>query len=143
MHFHIHVLIHYLRHARLLGGYLRYLGTLLLVLLSGLFQFVIAEPAPALLTAKANDGSAAGLFYHTSTANADGECRMVPVPSAALEDDTYRNVFSRLKSGIVMVPRMNRTPKPKSVYRIFARAPGSEHCREARHLSSRTERSIL
>ena len=144
MHIHIHLLIHYVRHARLLGGYMRYLSTLLLMLLFSLLQFVVAEPASALLTAKASHGPVtADLFYHTSTANADGECRMVLVPSAALEDDAYINVFSRLKPGIVMVPRMNRTPKPKSVYRIFARAPGIEHCREARHLSSRIERSIL
>jgi hypothetical protein len=44
--------------------------------------------------------------------------------------NTYTSVFYRLKPGIVMVPRMNRPPKPKSVYRCFTRAPGIGHCRE-------------
>jgi hypothetical protein len=37
----------------------------------------------------------------------------------------HTGVFYRLEAGIVMVPRMNRTPKPKSVYRSSARSPGA------------------
>jgi hypothetical protein len=112
------------------------------MLLFSLLQLVIAEPVSAMLTAKENHHFTIDFFRHDSTVSIRGRSdpamdpgysrvdRTDPVPPDAINKNTYASVFSRLKPGIVMIPRMNRTPKPKSVYRLFARAPGIKHCRE-------------
>ncbi len=117
MHIHSFIyFIHYVRYARLLGN-TRFLGTMVLMLLFSQFQLVIAKPASAMLTTKANhDHITIDFFYHGSTVSTNGEYRTDPAPPVAIDKKTYMSVFYRLKPGIVMVPRMNRTPKPKSVY---------------------------
>ncbi len=118
---HIHLFIHYVR----LLGSTRFLGTMLLMLLFSLLQLDIAKTALAMPTAKANqEHIATGFFHHGGTVSTRGESPTPSDPPVALNKNTYTNVFSRLKPGIIMVPRMNRTPKPKSVYRLLARAPG-------------------
>ncbi len=132
MHIHIHLLIHY---ARLLGGNMRALGTMLLMLLFSLLQLVSAKPASAALTAEENrhytigfrnEGAvsmraesdpATGLRYRGADRTA---------PTDAMNTSNCTSVFYRLKPRIAMVPRMNRVPRPKSVYRSFARAPGAD-----------------
>lgn len=122
MHIHIHFLIHYMRHARLLVSNARFFGTLLFMLLFSLLQLVGSEPASAMPAAKKrpvaigsfHPGGAVALGEYSGPAVDSGHC---PAP----------DVLSRFKPGIVTVPRMNRTPKPKSVYRSFARAPGISH----------------
>ncbi len=126
IHFHIHALIHYIRHARMIGSYVRFLGMMLFALLLGLFQvdgFGETSVASALenesrcfavVTVRHDAGASAvsDLFTHTGS-------------TYALHQNSYTGVFHRLKPRIVMIPRMNRTPKPKSVYRCFTRAPGA------------------
>ena len=136
MHIHIHALIHYARHVRLLGSNLRFLGALLLMLLFGLLQLVTAKPASAVLEEEQKHHITIDFFCHGSTVSIRGESvlatnprycglhRTDPVPPDAINKNTHTSVFNRLLPGIVMIPRMNRTPKPKSVYRLFARAPG-------------------
>ncbi len=132
MHIHIHSLIHFVRHARLLGSNVRFLGTLLLMLLFSLLQLVSAVPAEE----KEKDRITTDFFCHDSVASICGQSGLAAdfrycgmdrtdlVPLDALNQKTHTSVFYRLKAGIVMVPRMNRTPKPKSVHRGYARAPG-------------------
>jgi hypothetical protein len=126
MHIHIYSLIHYVRHARLLGSSLRYVGMMLFMLLISLLQLASAKPASATLAAEENRRFAIGFSYHDSASNIRGRSGSItdPVPPDALNKNTYTSVFNRLKPRIVMIPRMNRTPKPKSVYRCFTRAPG-------------------
>ncbi len=71
MHIHIHSFaIHY---ARLFGS-VRFLGTLMLMLLFSLWQLVSAKPASAMLTATANhDHITIDFFYHGSTVSVKGE----------------------------------------------------------------------
>ncbi len=144
MHIHIHSLIYYARHARLLGGSLRYLAAMLLVLFSGLldFDFVSAKPASAVRNAKESSRFTVDFFCRCSAINILGasELTMDPgycgidrtdhAPPDATNRTTHASLFCRFRPGIVAVPRMNRIPKPKSVYRCFTRAPGIGHCRE-------------
>jgi len=125
MHIHIHALIHYIRHARLFGSYLRFLGALLFMLLFSLLQLVSAKPTSVAVTAGefSFDGSAAN-FRGNDDPAAD------PIFPDVMPTQVQANVFHRLQPGIVMIPRMNRTPKPKSVYRYFTRAPGLGRTRE-------------
>ncbi len=137
MHIHIHSLIYYVRHARQLGSSMRFLGAMLLMLLLGLLQFASARPASSVLTAKDNHQFSINSFRRDSTVSIRGmsdpamdpRCRRVdrtdPPPPDAINKNSYTSLFYQLKPGIVMVPRMNRTPKPKSIYRCFTRAPGS------------------
>jgi hypothetical protein len=132
MHIHIHALVHY---ARLLGS-MRFLGTMLLMLLFNLLQLDSAKPASAMPTTKDNHHTTIDCFYHGSTVSIRGESDPATDPGYRREDrmgsafpdaintNAHSSVFYRLMPGIVMIPRMNRTPKPKSVYRLFARAPG-------------------
>jgi hypothetical protein len=132
MHIHIHSLIFYARHARLLGGYMRFLGMTLFMLLFSLFQLVGIKPASAMVSAKENHSLTIGAFCRDSTVSRCGRSDPATDPAGpdAINKNDYTSVYHRLKPGIVMVPRMNRTPKPKSVYRCFTRAPGIGHCRE-------------
>ncbi len=121
---------------------MRFLGAMLLMLLLGLLQLVSARPASSLLTAKEDHRATIDFFCHVSAVNIlgtfdpamdprfCGQDRTDPGPPDAMNENTYASVFHRLKPGIVLVPRMNRTPKPKSVYRFFARAPGTGNCCE-------------
>ncbi len=139
MHIHIHSLIHLVRHARLFGSNMRFLGMLLLALLYSLLQLVSAIPASAMLEEKERDRITMDFFCHDSMVSIYGQSglaaapryhgrdRTDPVPLDVLNHSTHTSVFYRLKAGIVMVPRMNRTPKPKSVHRGYARAPGERH----------------
>ncbi len=135
IHFHIYAFLHYLRHARLLGSNMRFVGTLLLMLLFSLLQFVVETPASAMFEERENrriigfscDADSMNIRGHAGTAPEawiPGADREDPVPPAAVMTATHSSVYYRLKPKIVMIPRMNRTPKPKSVYRNFARAPG-------------------
>jgi len=145
MHIHIHTILHYVRH---LGG-LRLVGTLLLMLLVGLLQFASPEPATAPRPARTDNGHIATerfLYGITGSMRSESAPRDVrgtsvpaasgaapalsvtdptdPIPPVALYTEGHISVFSRLRPGLFRVPRMNRTPKPKSVYRNVARAPG-------------------
>ncbi len=126
MHIHIYSLIHYVRHARLLGTSLRFLGMMLLMLLISLYQLVSAKPASAMPATEEIRRFTLCLSYHDGAANIRGRSGPVtdPVPPDALNENTCTSAFQRLKPRIFVVPRMNRTPKPKSVYRCFTRAPG-------------------
>lgn len=155
MHSHIHALIYFVRllhYARLAHytrlahyarlGSMRFLGTMLLMLLFSMLQFVGIKPASAALMAKESRYSSADFIRYIGQAGMWGELDPAadpryggvkvtdPVPPDAITTKAQTSVFYRLKPGIVMVPRMNRTPKPKSVYRCFTRAPGIGHCRE-------------
>ncbi|HUJ18212.1 MAG TPA: hypothetical protein VL197_09510 [Nitrospirota bacterium] len=117
-------------------GSTRFLGTTLLMLLFSLLQLVSAKPAPAMLEAKDDRHITIDFSFYGSMVSIRGESdpdtdtkyrgldRTDPLPPVAINKDTHTSVFYRLKPGIFLVPRMNRTPKPKSVYRLFARAPG-------------------
>ncbi len=130
MHIHLHALIHY---ARLLGN-VRFLGTMLLMLLIGAFQLDGMETASAMHAAKANHNSRMLSLQGDSPVPIDGwssggpavskPAGTDPISPVALNTNAHASVFYRLKPGIFMIPRMNRTPKPKSVYRLFVRAPG-------------------
>ncbi len=126
MHIHIYALIHYARHARLLGSSYRFFSMMLLMLLISLLQLVNAKPASGTAAAEEIRRYTAGLSYHDRSTNIQGISGMVTDPASpdALNRNTYTSAYHRLKPRIVMVPRMNRTPKPKSVYRCFTRAPG-------------------
>ncbi len=115
----------------MLGSSLRYLGMLLLMLLISLFQLVSAKPASATLAAEESCRFTLGFSYHDGVLNIRGRTGPFadPISPDALNKNTYSSVFHRLKPRIVMIPRMNRTPKPKSVYRCVTRAPGP-HTRE-------------
>ena len=150
MHIHIHALIHYLRllhYARLahytrLAHYarlssMRFLGTMLLMLLFSMLQFVGVNPASAAQRAQETRFSATDFLRSIGQTGMWGEFDLPadpryggvngtePPPPVAIVTKAQTSVFSRLKPRIVMIPRMNRTPKPKSVYRLFTRAPGS------------------
>ncbi len=127
IHFHIHALIHYIRHARMIGSYLRWLGVMLFTLLLGLLlQLVGIEQASAAFSAKDSREFTTGSFSLVSAAGVPGKTALSAhrVSPLALQQNTHTGVFHRLKPRLVMIPRMNRTPKPKSVYRCFTRAPG-------------------
>ncbi len=124
MHIHIHTLIHF---ARLLGS-MRFVGTMVLMLFFSQIQLVSISSAQAMPAAKEGRlDCGADLQRDLSSpdvpkaAKSPGTDR---IPPAALYTNAHRSVYYRLKPGIVMIPRMNRTPKPKSVYRLFVRAPG-------------------
>ncbi len=119
---------------------MRFLGTMLLMLLFSLFQLVSAKPASATLTAKESRHFTIDFFSRDSAVSISirgesdpatnpryyGVDRMAQARPDAMNKSTYTSVFYRLNPGIVIVPRMNRVPKPKSVYRSFARAPGAD-----------------
>ncbi len=155
MHIHIHALIHFVRllhYARLahytrLAHYarlssMRFFGSMLLMLMFSMLQFVDVSPASAAQREKESRYSATEFFSCIGQAGLWGEFDpagdpryggvkgTAPVPPDAVETKAQTSVFYRLKPRIVMVPRMNRTPKPKSVYRYFTRAPGIGHCCE-------------
>ncbi len=141
MHFHlpIHVFLHYLRHARLLGINMRFAGSMLFMLLFSLLQFVIDTPASAMFESfdsrekrqcticVLRDGSTTALRGETaSSGDADlrGMNRTNTFPPCAIAENTHSSVFRRLQPGIFLIPRKDRVPKPKSVYRLSTRAPG-------------------
>jgi hypothetical protein len=126
MHIHIYSLIHYARHARMLGSSLRFIGMMLLMLLISLLTIGNAKPASKSLETEDIRGHTFGLSYHDCGSKICGRSGSVtdPVSPDVLTEKPYTSIYYRLKPGIIMVPRMNRTPKPKSVYRSFARAPG-------------------
>ncbi len=106
---------------------MRFLGMMLLMLLLSLLQLVSAVPASAALAAKESRQFTIGCSTHDGTVSMREKSN--PGTHTASPDVIHKNghtsVFYRLKPGIATVPRMNRTPKPKSVYRCFTRAPGS------------------
>ncbi len=128
MHIHIHSLIHYARHARLLGSSFRFFSMMLIMLLISLLQLANAKPASNTLAAEEIHRYTIGISCHDGAANIRCKSGVAfdPVSPDVLSGNTYTGVYHRLKPGIVMVPRMNRTPKPKSVYRCFTRAPGMD-----------------
>ncbi len=106
---------------RLLGT-MRFVGTMVLMLFFSQIQLVGIRPAMAVPAAKEGRlDRGAGMQGDWSSPGVPKEAKS---PSAALNMNAHRSVYYRLEPGIVMIPRMNRTPKPKSVYRLFARAPG-------------------
>ncbi len=147
---HIHHLHMLIQHARLLAGNMRLPGAMLLMLLFGLPGLDGAGTARDLLEVKGARPAAVG---HSSCLTA-GELaasdsaltplfrradRAYPASPAVLIGAAQRSTFNRLEPGIVMVPRMSRIPKPKSVYRVVARAPGVTHlpsCPDAQTASS-------
>ncbi len=125
IHFHIHALIHYIRHARMIGSYLRFLGMMLFALLLGLFQ-VDGFGETSLASVRESESRCfAVVVRHDAGTSAVSDLSTHTGAPYALHQNTYTGVFHRLKPRIVMIPRMNRTPKPKSVYRCFTRAPGA------------------
>ncbi len=146
--FHIHALIH---HARLLVGSMRFLGTMLFMLF-GLLGLDGAGTAPDVFDAQESSCITVGRSFQESMSGLRGESSRAadpgydgtdgkdPAPATALPARPHQGVYDRLRPGIVLIPRMNRTPKPKSVYRLYARAPGEVHlllCPDARPASSR------
>ena len=132
MHIHIHLLIHSIRHARLMGWNLRFFGTMLLMLLFSMLSLVTAEPSSALTAGGERHRCTVGISCSdsiVSLATPGAASREVdradPRQPHALDTNVHAGVYSRLNPRIVMIPRMNRVPKPKSVYRLFARAPGN------------------
>jgi hypothetical protein len=132
MHIHIHMLIHSIRHARLMGWNPRFFGTMLFMLLFSMFSLATAEPSSALTAGGESHRCAVGISCSDSIVSlaAPGAAsrevdRADPQQPHALDTTAHAGVYSRLKPRIVMIPRMNRVPKPKSVYRLFARAPGN------------------
>jgi hypothetical protein len=132
MHIHIHMLIHSIRHARLMGWNLRFFGSMLLMLLFSMLSLATAEPSSALTTVGESHRCAVGISRSdgivslTAAGAASRELnRANPRQLHVLNTNAHTGVYSRLKPRIVMRPRMNRVPKPKSVYRLFARAPGN------------------
>ncbi len=132
-------------------GSLRFLG-MMLFLLIGLLGLDGAGPAPAVLDAQENSCVTVGRSFQESMSGVREESARVadpgydgtdgtdPAAAAALPASSHQGVYDRLKPGIVMIPRMNRTPKPKSVYRLYARAPGERRllvCPDALTVSSR------
>ncbi len=112
----------------MIGSYLRFIGMMLLTLVLGLLQFdgfgevslasAAKERESRCFTACSVGAGAAATMGMTA------DPAKHPVSPHALHQNKYSGVFHRLQPGIVMIPRMNRTPKPKSVFRNFARAPG-------------------
>ncbi len=107
---------------------MRFVGTMVLTLFFSQLQLVSINSALAMPAAKEGQlDRGVGMPGDLSSpdvpqaAKSPGTER---VPPAVMNTNAHRSVFSRLKPRIVMIPRMNRTPKPKSVYRLFARAPG-------------------
>ncbi len=101
---------------------MRFIGTMVLMLFFSQIQLVGIKPVqtvPAVQEDSLNRGS--DLKSDLYSPGVPKEAKSSP---AALNTNAQRSVYYRLKPGIVMIPRMNRTPKPKSVYRLFARAPG-------------------
>ncbi len=108
---------------RLLGT-MRFAATMALMLFFSQIQLVGIKPAqdvPAAQEDSLNRGS--DLQGDLSSPGVPKEAKSFP---HALHTNAQRSVYYRLKPRIVMIPRMNRTPKPKSVYRLFARAPGED-----------------
>ncbi len=133
---HIHALIQY---ARLLAGSLRFFGAIAFMLLFSLLELAGAASASALpemqsdrrITLAAGRAGGAENVLAAPDPFADkkyaGVKQACPAPPDAIGQGSHTCVYERLQPGIVLIPRMNRTPKPKSVYRLFARAPGEEH----------------
>ncbi len=132
-------------------GSLRFLVTLLFMLF-GLLGLDGAGPAPDVFDAQESSCITIGRSSQESTSGIRGESARVadpgydgtdgtdPASAAALPASSHQGVYDRLRPGIVMIPRINRTPKPKSVYRLYARAPGERRlllCPDARTVSSR------
>ena len=155
MHIHIHALIHFVRllhYARLAQftrlahyarlGSMRFFGSMLLMLMFSMLQFVDVSPASAAQREKESRYNATEFFSYIGQTGMWGEFDPAgdtryggvkgtdPAPPDAVETKAQTSVFYRLKPRIVLVPRMNRPPKPKSVYRCFTRAPGIGHCCE-------------
>jgi hypothetical protein len=133
MHIHLHHLIHYIRHARLIGAYLRFLGSVALMLLFSLLQPAGAGPACALEAQEEGRRFTSDVVSHSSFVELEGKSGRTAELTSSTKTSSksfvflqsqQSGVFDRLKPRIVMIPRMNRTPKPKSVYRCFTRAPG-------------------
>ncbi len=120
MHIHIHALLHLIR----LFGSVRFFGSLLPMLLFSLLQFSSGEPASSLLASMEDRAYTINILQSDNPLGIEALRVPDPVPAHALHENSYSGVFHRLKPRIVMIPRMNRTPKPKSVYRCFTRAPG-------------------
>ncbi len=132
---HARWIIHSVRHARLAGWSMRFIGTMLLMLLFSVLQGVVEMPAPALAAEESRSFS--GSLYrddgpsclqaesatdaHRRSLRADRTGSLSP---HALPAVAHTGVFYRLQPGIYLIPRKDRLPKPKSVYRISARAPG-------------------
>ncbi len=111
----------------MIGNYLRYLGMMLLMLVLGSFlQLLSMEPSSDAFAAGCHDIRIASVHHGDAlnrSANSDPAANHFS--SHALHQNTSSSVFHRPQPGIFMIPRMNRVPKPKSVYRNFARAPGT------------------
>jgi hypothetical protein len=134
---HIHLIIHIARlilhHAKTAGN-VRFLGTMLLLLLFSCFEVAGAARTVVPGTTEGERGRESSLrdTGRDDEAPAVSKWRITEnridlahgESPAALRKNAHRSVVSRLSPGIVLIPRMNRTPKPKSVYRLYARAPG-------------------
>ncbi len=108
---------------RLLGS-MRFLGTMLLMLWVSQFQLDGGKTAAAAGMDKAHQLAVRAVPAASAALEGFAD-RTDPAPPAAVMSSVHTSVFHRLKPGIVMVPRMNRVPKPKSVHRSFARSPGA------------------
>ncbi len=115
----IRSLLYYAR----LPGSKRFVSTLLLMLLLSQLQFVGVKQASASLAGKARQRVVRMPGVPESAAVSE-EDRTDPDRLDAINKVFHTSFFNHLNPGIVMVPRMNRTPKPRSVYRLFTRAPG-------------------
>lgn len=113
MHIHIHSLIHYARHARLIGSSFRFFSMMLLMLLISLLQLVNAKTASNTPAADEICPYTVGFPYHNDAANIRGRSGMVtdPVSPDVLNKNSYTSVYYRLKPRIVMVPRMSTSRK--------------------------------
>ncbi len=114
----------------MIGNYLRYLGMMLLMLVLGSFlQLLSMEPSSDAFAAGAGGCHDIRIVsvHHGDALNrsANSDPAANHFSSHALHQNTSSSVFHRPQPGIFMIPRMNRVPKPKSVYRNFARAPGT------------------
>ncbi len=118
---HLHALMHFIR----LLGTMRLFGTVLLMLWISQIQFDGGKTALAGGMAKAQQ-QAVLVAPAASSALAGLADRADPVPPPAVIPSAHTSVFHRLMPEIFMIPRMNRTPKPKSVHRTFARSPGAQ-----------------
>ncbi len=119
IHIHIHSLLSYLR----LIASMRFAGTMLLMLVLGQLQFAGINPVSDAFMPKAGQQDVKELSASETAAAQD---RTDTVRADVPYECTYANIFHYPQPGIVVVPRMNRTPKPKSVYRCSIRAPSLE-----------------
>ncbi len=119
-----------------MGWSMRFINTMLLMLVLSLFQFVFDAPASAMSEAKEKRqclatvvcckhtvviGDAFGSFPGGA---GQGAARSGHAPVSTGVPNSTGSVVARLQPGIFLIPRKDRVPKPKSVYRLFTRAPG-------------------